>query len=131
VTRRLPAPLPWLAGLLALYLIAPLVAGVQQARLADWSSIDVGALRDACAVSIASATVATLVIALGGIPLGYVLARVRGRAMAALGFLVQLPLALPPLTSGNPALVSGRIRLSARSPRRWRLDRLVRRHRSG
>ena len=43
---------------------------------------------------------ATLIIALGGIPLGYLLARLPGRAMATVGFLVQLPLALPPLASG-------------------------------
>jgi ABC-type Fe3+/spermidine/putrescine transport system ATPase subunit/ABC-type sulfate transport system permease component len=100
VTRRFPAPLPWLAGLLALYLVAPLVAGAQQAAYADWRSVDGRALFDASAISIASATTATLLIALGGIPLGYVLARRPGRAMAALGFVVQLPLALPPLTSG-------------------------------
>jgi ABC-type Fe3+/spermidine/putrescine transport system ATPase subunit/ABC-type sulfate transport system permease component len=100
MTRRLPAPLPWLAGLLAIYLIAPLIAGARQTWLADWSSVDAGALLHACAVSVASASVSTLIIALGGIPLGYLLARVRGRAMASLGFLVQLPLALPPLTSG-------------------------------
>jgi ABC-type Fe3+/spermidine/putrescine transport system ATPase subunit/ABC-type sulfate transport system permease component len=100
VTRRIPAPLPWLAGLLAIYLIAPLVAGAQQAGAADWNSVDVAALLRACAVSIASATTATLIIALGGIPLGYLLARLPGRFMAAIGFLVQLPLALPPLASG-------------------------------
>ena len=43
---------------------------------------------------------ATLIIALGGIPLGYLLARLPGQAMAIVGFVVQLPLALPPLTSG-------------------------------
>jgi len=100
VTRRLPAPIPWLAGLLALYLVAPLVAGIEQAGRADWHSVDASGLIDASAVSIASATVATAIIAACGIPLGYLLARVPGRAMAALGFVVQLPLALPPLTSG-------------------------------
>jgi molybdate transport system permease protein len=100
VTRRTPAPLPWLAGLLAIYLIAPLVAGAQQAGLVDWNSVDGGALLRASVVSIASASLATLLIAVGGIPLGYLLARAPGRAMAALGFLVQLPLALPPLASG-------------------------------
>ncbi|HEY6430888.1 MAG TPA: ATP-binding cassette domain-containing protein, partial [Acetobacteraceae bacterium] len=100
MTRRIPAPLPWLAGLLSVYLVAPLIAGVQQVALADWSSVDAGPLARACVVSVASASVATLVIALGGIPLGYLLARMPGRAMAGLGFVVQLPLALPPLSSG-------------------------------
>ncbi len=100
MTRRIPAPLPWLAGLLAIYLIAPLIAGAQQAGLADWHAVDTAALLRASVVSIASASTATLIIALGGIPLGYVLARMPGRAMATLGFLVQLPLALPPLASG-------------------------------
>ena len=100
MTRRIPAPLPWLAGLLAVYLIAPLIAGAQQAGLADWNSVDTAALLNASIVSIASATAATLLIALGGVPLGYVLARLPGRMMATVGFLVQLPLALPPLASG-------------------------------
>lgn len=100
LTRRIATPLPWLAGLLAIYLVAPLVAGAQQAGLADWSSVDADALLRACVVSIASATVATLIIALTGVPLGYVLARLPGRMMATIGFLVQLPLALPPLASG-------------------------------
>jgi ABC-type Fe3+/spermidine/putrescine transport system ATPase subunit/ABC-type sulfate transport system permease component len=100
LTRRIPGPLPWLAGLLAIYLIAPLIAGAQQVWLSDWHSVDTAALLHASAVSVASATTATLIIALGGIPLGYLLARLPGRAMATLGFLVQLPLALPPLASG-------------------------------
>jgi molybdate transport system permease protein len=99
-TRRAPAPLLWLAGLLAIYLIAPLVAGAEQAGLADWNSVDGGALLRATVVSVASASLATLLIAIGGIPLGYLLARAPGRAVAAVGFLVQLPLALPPLASG-------------------------------
>jgi ABC-type Fe3+/spermidine/putrescine transport system ATPase subunit/ABC-type sulfate transport system permease component len=100
VTRRLPAPLPWLAGLLAVYLLAPFLAGIQQVWLADWQSVDMAGLGWATAVSMGSASVATALIAVGGIPLGYLLARVPGRAMGALGFLVQLPLALPPLASG-------------------------------
>jgi molybdate transport system permease protein len=100
VTRRVPRPIFLLAGLLAIYLVAPLIAGVYQVRLARFGSVDAGALLRACEVSIASATVASVLLALGGIPLGYVLARMRGRGIAALGFLVQLPLALPPLASG-------------------------------
>lgn len=100
MTRRIAAPLPWLAGLLAIYLIAPLIAGIRQIGLTDWSTVDNTALMHACAVSIGGASVATAIIALAGIPLGYLLARIPGRATAALGFVVQLPLALPPLTSG-------------------------------
>lgn len=100
MTRRIPAPLPLLAGLLAIYLIAPLIAGVQQAGMADWATVDTAALMRACLVSILSATLATVLIAVGGIPLGYLLARTSGRAAGLLGFLVQLPLALPPLASG-------------------------------
>ncbi len=92
--------MPWLAGLLAIYLIAPLIAGAQQAGLADWRSVDTAALFHACAISAASASAATLLVAVGGLPLGYLLARVPGRATTLLGFLVQLPLALPPLASG-------------------------------
>lgn len=100
VPRRIATPLPWLAGLLAIYLIAPLVTGLQQLYLADWSAVDTASLTRASLVSISAASVATLLVAIGGIPLGYILARKPSRAMACLGFLVQLPLALPPLTSG-------------------------------
>jgi len=100
VSRSLASPLPWLAALLAMYLLAPLLAGVQAAAATHWSSVDYGALAHACAVSLASASLATALTALCGIPLGWLLARVRGRAMSVLGLLVQLPLALPPLASG-------------------------------
>lgn len=100
MSRRVPGPVVLLAALLAIYLVAPLIAGVHEARLASFGSTDVRALLQASEVSVASATVAGVLLALGGIPLGYVLARKRGRGMAALGFLVQLPLALPPLASG-------------------------------
>ena len=100
VPRRTPSVLPLLAGLLTAYLIAPLGAGVLASFSARWSSVEVAALVRASGVSLASATAATMLVALGGIPLGYLLARIPGRAMAVLGFLVQLPLALPPLASG-------------------------------
>jgi len=100
VRRLPPAPLAWLAGLLSIYLIAPFGAGVAQLGLADWRLVDWQSLGSACVVSLASATLATALVTLGGVPLGYVLARVPGRGMALLGFVVQLPLALPPLASG-------------------------------
>jgi ABC-type Fe3+/spermidine/putrescine transport system ATPase subunit/ABC-type sulfate transport system permease component len=100
VRRRLPAPLPWLGALLAIYLCAPFLAAIQQAGLADWRSVNATALWRALAVSLSSATLSVALILIGGVPLGYCLARVRGRRMAVLGFVVQLPLAMPPLASG-------------------------------
>ena len=98
--RRPPALLWALAGLLAIYLVAPFVAGLAKLGAADWGGADVHGLLAAAGVSVTSATIATALIALGGIPLGYVLARVPSRALGVLGFVVQLPLALPPLASG-------------------------------
>jgi ABC-type Fe3+/spermidine/putrescine transport system ATPase subunit/ABC-type sulfate transport system permease component len=93
-------PLYWLAALLAAYLCAPFVASVPQLGYADWANVDWHAMTSAVAVSAGSASVASLLILAGGVPLGYFLARSRSRRMALLGFVVQLPLALPPLTSG-------------------------------
>lgn len=97
--RNAPA-LTWLGLLLAAYLCAPLLACLPQIGLADWRGMDGATLLRALWTSVASASLATCAIALGGIPLGYLLARSRSRRMAFLGFLVQLPLALPPLASG-------------------------------
>ncbi|HEY2608698.1 MAG TPA: ATP-binding cassette domain-containing protein [Paraburkholderia sp.] len=98
--RAAARPLLWLAALLAVYLCAPFVASVPQLGAADWANVDWRATWSAVGVSAASAAVASLVILLGGVPLGYFLARASSRKMALLGFVVQLPLALPPLTSG-------------------------------
>src|ERR1700731_950593 len=100
MTRRNAAPLGWLALLLAAYLCAPLLAALPQIGMADWRGVELPTLPDALLVSVASASVATVLIGLGGIPLGYLLARSPSRALGALGFIVQLPLALPPLASG-------------------------------
>jgi molybdate transport system permease protein len=96
----LPRPLRWLALLLALYLAAPFAAVFPQLAAADWSALRHAELWRAAAVSFASASLATVLVGAGGVPLGYVLAARRGAASRALGFLVQLPLALPPLASG-------------------------------
>ncbi|PXW15449.1 ABC transporter ATP-binding protein/permease [Paraburkholderia caballeronis] len=98
---RAPArPLLWLAALLAVYLCAPFIASIPEIGRADWAGVDWRATGSAVGVSVASASVATLVILIGGVPLGYWLARSQSRAVELLGFVVQLPLALPPLTSG-------------------------------
>lgn len=98
-------PLAVLAGVLALYLAAPFAAGLAEIGAADWRGADLAGLGHASGISLAAASLATLLVALGGVPLGYVLARGRGTgwtggALAALGFVAQLPLALPPLSAG-------------------------------
>ncbi|MCL6522424.1 MAG: ATP-binding cassette domain-containing protein [Firmicutes bacterium] len=105
--RPARGPLPWLAGLLALYLLAPVAAYLVEAGRAAAGGLlppaDAQGLRAALGVSLTAATLATAAVAAGGIPLGYFLARRRGRAGRWLGLLealVQLPLALPPLVSG-------------------------------
>ena len=98
--RRIPGALAPLGGLLALYLLAPLLAGVRQATRSHWQALASPAMWHACAVSVASATTSVLFLAITGVPLAYHLARSSGRLAAAIGFVVQLPLALPPLASG-------------------------------
>ncbi|CAB3806946.1 Vitamin B12 import ATP-binding protein BtuD [Paraburkholderia caffeinitolerans] len=98
--QRAARPLWWLGALLAVYLCAPFFASIPQIGQADWAGVDWRTMGSAVGVSVASASVAALVILVGGVPLGYWLARSRARGVALLGFVVQLPLALPPLTSG-------------------------------
>ncbi len=94
---RARSPLPWLGGLLALYLLAPIVAFVLRLRHGVSASPGVGS---ALATSLLTATIATVVIALLGTPLAYLLARGKGLRSRVLTALVALPLALPPLMSG-------------------------------
>ena len=100
MNRRLPGPLPALGGLLAVYLLIPIVAFA--IRLADshQRGFGVPGLWDSLGVSLISATIALGVIALFGIPLAYGLARHPGRVASAIGLVAQLPLALPPLVGG-------------------------------
>ncbi len=96
----LRGPLPWLGGLLAVYLIAPLVAVLFAIGPGLGQGMHEPGLWPATGISAAAATVSSLMIALLGVPLGYVLARGRSRWLRWLELLVQLPLAIPPLASG-------------------------------
>ncbi|BCJ30393.1 ATP-binding cassette domain-containing protein [Actinocatenispora sera] len=96
--NRVPV-LPVLAGLLLAYLLVPIVAFAVRLAGAGGAQTAPG-VGAALATSLVTATISTVVIGVLGIPLGYLLARRRGRVAAALGVLVQLPLALPPLISG-------------------------------
>jgi molybdate transport system permease protein len=97
VIKRASSPLPWLGGLLALYLLAPIVAFV--VRLGDGLSAAPG-VGSALATSLLTATASAVAIALLGVPLAYALSRMRGFLGRTLTALVALPLALPPLISG-------------------------------
>ena len=97
---RSPGLLRWLGALLVLYLAYPVGAFVY--RLFDgqnegWSF---PGLWPALVVSVEGATISLFIGVAGGIPLAYVLAHRRGWLSEAVGVVVQLPLAVPPLISG-------------------------------
>jgi molybdate transport system permease protein len=98
--RASRSPLTFLGGLLALYLIFPV--GAFLVRLAQPGDRGFGAdgLWGAVWVSVESATISTVIVALFGIPLASWLARSRGPVARVVGVLVQLPLALPPVMAG-------------------------------
>jgi molybdate transport system permease protein len=94
---RVSSPLPWLGGLLTLYLLVPVVAFA--VRLAGGVQASPG-LGSALATSLETASISTIVIVVLGTPLAYLMARQRGAAARVLLALVALPLALPALMSG-------------------------------
>ena len=98
--RARPTALPLLGGLLALYLTAPIA--VLLVHLAEGTSAGVptAGLLPALWMSLLTASVATAIITVFGVPLAWVLAQQQGRLWSLVGVLVQLPLALPPLMSG-------------------------------
>ncbi|MEO6857195.1 MAG: ATP-binding cassette domain-containing protein [Solirubrobacteraceae bacterium] len=92
-------PLPFLGGLLALYLLAPIVVLLVH-LVSGGSGLSTTGLAAATWVSLLTASISTVIIALLGIPLAWMLAQNRGPIWDAVGVAVQLPLALPPLMSG-------------------------------
>jgi molybdate transport system ATP-binding protein/molybdate transport system permease protein len=93
-------PLPWLAALLLAYLVIPVAAFLVRVPGTDWKQAAAPGVGTALWLSVYSSTIATLVIVVLGVPLGYVLARSHSRITRVISVLVQLPLALPPLISG-------------------------------
>jgi ABC-type Fe3+/spermidine/putrescine transport system ATPase subunit/ABC-type sulfate transport system permease component len=99
--RAARSPLPWLAGLIVVYLAVPVVAFAVRFAGTDQSrGFGNPGLFPSLIVSIESATISLALITLFGVPLAYLLARSRGRIASVVGIIVQLPLALPPLMSG-------------------------------
>jgi ABC-type sulfate transport system permease component len=93
-------PLPWLAALLTVYLAVPVLAYLARVVTTPFSALVTPGLGAALWVSVETASISTGIIAVLGIPLGYLLSRGRRRASTVIGVAVQLPLALPPLMSG-------------------------------
>ena len=94
------SPLPWLGGLLLLYLGVPIVAFCVRLAITDRRGFHDPGLFPALATSVVAACISTAIITLLGVPLAFVLARSRGRVAALVGLLVQLPLAVPPVMAG-------------------------------
>jgi len=93
-------PLVVLGGLLALYLAVPLVTFVVRLAGSRQTGFSQAGLFGAFWTSALAATISTGIIALVGIPLAYVLARAKGPVSTVVGFLVAVPLALPPVMAG-------------------------------
>ena len=94
------SPLPWLGGLIALYLALPLVAFGIRFVGTDNRGFHAPGLFPSLYVSALCSTLSLALITLFGVPLAYVLARSTSRTGSIVGLVVQLPLALPPLMSG-------------------------------
>ena len=97
---RAPRPLRWLGALLVIYLAYPVgafVVRVVGGHDEGWSG---PGLWSALGVSVEGATIALLIGIVTAIPLAYVLAHRHGWLSTAVGVIVQLPLAVPPLISG-------------------------------
>lgn len=97
---RRSSPLLFLGGLLALYLAVPLVAFLLRLASSNQRGFSTPGLYPALYTSALTATISTALIALFGIPLAYALSRSTSRFATIVGFVVALPLALPPLMSG-------------------------------
>jgi molybdate/tungstate transport system permease protein len=97
----------WVAGIcLLVYLVGPLIYFL---FVLQWSAV-LPALSDpeavgALATSLISATIATLMMGLFGIPLGYLLARYDFPGKSFVTIAIYLPLVFPPVVSGILLLV--------------------------
>lgn len=98
--RGVRNPLPWVGGLLLVYLGAPLVYFLVRLATTPARGFHDPGLFEALWVSIQGATIATAVVTALGVPLAYVLARHRGPLVSIVGTLVMVPLAVPPVMSG-------------------------------
>jgi ABC-type Fe3+/spermidine/putrescine transport system ATPase subunit/ABC-type sulfate transport system permease component len=90
-----------LAGLVLLYFLLPLLLFLPDVSLARLGTeLARGGLARAVAVSLVSATLATALTGLCGVPLGYLLARDAVRPARLVRVLALVPLVLPPIAVG-------------------------------
>jgi molybdate transport system permease protein len=96
-----PLPLMVPAVVAAAFLLLPLVALLVRAPWSDLQAqLAEPAVGEALRLSLASATLATAVSLLLGVPLAWVLARSQARGRSVLRALVTVPLVLPPVVGG-------------------------------
>ena len=98
---RTPAPLLVPAALAVAFLVLPPVGLLVRAPWPDLlPQLASPEVREALRLSLVSATLATLVSLVVGVPLAWVLARSRARGRSVLRALVTVPLVLPPVVGG-------------------------------
>jgi molybdate transport system permease protein len=97
----IPAPLLIPAALGIAFLVLPVVGLLVRTPWSDLGTqLTAPGVGDALRLSLVSATLATLLSLLMGVPLAWVLARSRIRGRAVLRALVTVPLVLPPVVGG-------------------------------
>ena len=98
---RVPAPLLVPALLAVAFLVLPLVGLVVRAPWPElWPRLTSPGVGEALRLSLVTATLATLVSLVLGVPLAWVLARSGARGRSVLRALVTVPLVLPPVVGG-------------------------------
>ena len=125
IRRGRPQGLPWplapAAAIAVAFLVLPLVALLTEV---EWTRlpgllIEPAAL-DALRLSLVCSTAATVLSAVLGVPLAWLLAHGTGRGMALLRGVVTLPLVLPPVVGGLALLLAlGRRGLAGRGLDAW------------
>ena len=102
--RGLAIVLGALFGMLLIGPLATLVLHGSPGRLA--TALGQTRTVSAIALSLATATIATMVAIVGGLPLAWLLRHPHGRAARWLGWLCELPLVLPPAVAGLALLLA-------------------------
>jgi molybdate transport system permease protein len=118
-------PIPWALGgpalIALLFLLLPLVALFVRAPWRDLPAV-LGHTQvlQALRLSLECASAATVLSLIVGVPLSWVLARVRRRGMGLVRALVTVPLVLPPVVGGVALLLAfGRVGLLGRALDSW------------